>query len=157
MKKYGVGLLLISTLILAFSVLSFCSMYHPTVSIEDTKLQVFTYDFYENGTIFCQGTQTLKLDKIASKLFDDEFQNVIQKGERFFARVDAKELSQNNSQLHPLAIIHSSKEFLSLEQLNKAYEESAVTASLILAGGMLFSIAGVCVSLFMIFKKSGRH
>lgn len=157
MKKYGVGLLLISTLILAFSVLSFCSMYHPTVSIEDTKLQVFTYDFYENRTIFCQGTQTLKLDKIASKLFDDEFQNVIQKGECFFARVDAMELSQNNSQLHPLAIIHSSKEFLSIEQLNKAYEESAVTASLILAGGMLFSIAGVCVSLFMIFKKSGRH
>ena len=112
MKKYGVGLLLISALILVFSVFSFCSMYHPSVSIEDTKLQVFTYDFYENGTIYCQGTQTLKLDKIASEIFDDEFQNAIQKGERFFARVDAKELSQNNSQLHPLAIIHSSKEFL---------------------------------------------
>ena len=28
-------------------------MYHPSVSIEDTKLQVFTYDFYENGTIYC--------------------------------------------------------------------------------------------------------
>lgn len=153
-KNWSIVLIIIAVIALAVGIISFTGMYHPTIEIENTKLQLFTFDHYESGRIFCQNDQTVDLDRTSYTLFDEEaFLADLQFGDQFFVRVAGDDLSDRDGQFSALAILGEKKSYLSLEDLNSKYKDLAVGAAFAFIAGLFVAIVLLIAALILILKR----
>ena len=153
-RKISLVVLLIAAILIAVvTVVTFIHIYQPTVDITETKLQLYTFDSYEDGVIHCQGNKDLILDQNAQTLFDETaFLKDISAGEHFFARIDADRLTDGSDKLQVFAVLSSANEYLSLEKLNVKYSASASVAALVLVLGILLAVGAALCSVLLAVK-----
>lgn len=152
MKKtfWSIILLVISILALVAGILSFVALFYEMPKVTDTKLQIFTFQHYENKTIYCSDKQQVNIPLAAYTYFDEQaFLNEIQVGDDFLVRVLSTELSEKNENFTAFAIIFQNSHYLTLEDVSLAFGKQNGLAYICLTVGILFFMLLVTVIIFL--------
>ena len=152
MKKHFLPIILLaaSILILIAGIFSFSTFYCEIPNITDTKLQVFTFQHYEDKTIYCSGKQKVSIPSVAITYFDKQtFLNEIQVGDDFLARVLSTELCKGNENLIAFTIISKNNQFLTLEDVSLAFSTLNNIAYMCLTIGILLFVLLTTVAIFL--------